>query len=236
MSPSSLRPTRWASVPPIWPAPISAILLRAMWGKPSNSGGGIGLGKGPLRCVIAPIGAAVQVAGARSLATYGPYGHSWSLMVILAASASGFHDPSLCRQAGGRIPPATRQGQIGLRAHLDQTGGGPLEFPRLEAVLGAVEHVGLGLGGGQKLQPVVVERVDQDDEALGFVASLVVHDRDAIDDEGVEFAGDLEISGRRQRLLAELVKAEARHTLGAARAAQRATEPPQRLSGARLTA
>src|SRR5256886_487248 len=29
-SPSSLRPTRWASVPPIWPAPINAILGRAM--------------------------------------------------------------------------------------------------------------------------------------------------------------------------------------------------------------
>ena len=26
-----LEPIRWASVPPIWPAPISAILLRAMW-------------------------------------------------------------------------------------------------------------------------------------------------------------------------------------------------------------
>src|SRR5579864_7395896 len=29
-SPSSLRPASSASVPPIWPAPISAILLRAM--------------------------------------------------------------------------------------------------------------------------------------------------------------------------------------------------------------
>ena len=32
-SPSCLRPMRWASVPPIWPAPINAILLRAMVGK-----------------------------------------------------------------------------------------------------------------------------------------------------------------------------------------------------------
>src|SRR5262245_45889425 len=31
-SPNSLRPMRWASVPPIWPAPINAILLRSMWG------------------------------------------------------------------------------------------------------------------------------------------------------------------------------------------------------------
>ena len=29
-SPSSLRPMRWASVPPIWPEPIRAILSRAM--------------------------------------------------------------------------------------------------------------------------------------------------------------------------------------------------------------
>src|SRR6266851_836881 len=32
-SPSSLRPIRWDSVPPIWPAPINAILGRAMGGK-----------------------------------------------------------------------------------------------------------------------------------------------------------------------------------------------------------
>ena len=37
-SPSSLRPTRWASVPPIWPAPISAILERAMSGNTSDAG------------------------------------------------------------------------------------------------------------------------------------------------------------------------------------------------------
>src|SRR5262249_13928786 len=35
-SPSSFNPMRWASVPPIWPAPINAILLRAMVGKLST--------------------------------------------------------------------------------------------------------------------------------------------------------------------------------------------------------
>src|SRR4029077_5210399 len=35
-SPSSFSPMRWASVPPIWPAPINAILLRAMVGKLST--------------------------------------------------------------------------------------------------------------------------------------------------------------------------------------------------------
>src|SRR3954451_25375836 len=38
-SPSSFRPTRWASVPPICPAPISAILLRAI-GRPDPFGEG----------------------------------------------------------------------------------------------------------------------------------------------------------------------------------------------------
>src|ERR1700737_4361819 len=137
-SPSSLRPTRWASVPPIWPAPINAILLRAMWGKPSLRADEIRLGQSPMHCVIAPFGAAVQVAGDHVLVapdhscgggTRGP-------------RASGFHHAALRRGAGGRISPAMRQGQVGLRAHLDQARGGPLEFPRLEAVMGEVEHVG----------------------------------------------------------------------------------------------
>src|SRR5215208_2011331 len=34
-SPSSFCPARSAIVPPIWPAPMSAIFLRAMWCSPS---------------------------------------------------------------------------------------------------------------------------------------------------------------------------------------------------------
>src|SRR5262249_50525424 len=55
-SPSSLRPTRWASVPPIWPAPINAIFGRAMGKRPLGTlrmgGGGEpgGTAHSPFRC------------------------------------------------------------------------------------------------------------------------------------------------------------------------------------------
>ena len=53
---------------------------------------------------------------------------------------------------------------------------------------------------------MVVERIDQDDEALGLVAVGVIHDRNVVEDDGVEFVRDLEIVGGRQRLRAEIVE------------------------------
>ena len=53
---------------------------------------------------------------------------------------------------------------------------------------------------------MVVQRIDQDDEALGFVAAAEIHDRNAVEDDGVEFVRDLEIVGGRQRLRAEILE------------------------------
>ena len=87
----------------------------------------------------------------------------------LSRARSRLHDPSSTRVAR-EVAAAVRQRQIGLRAHLDQARGRALELLRLETVVGAIERVRLGRGRGDELHRIVVERVDQDDEALGLVA------------------------------------------------------------------
>src|SRR5262245_59016987 len=67
---------------------------------------------------------------------------------------------------------AVWQRQVGLRAHLDQAGGRALELLRLEVFPATVERVGLGCRGGDELHGVVVERVDQNDEAFRSLAGL----------------------------------------------------------------
>ena len=79
-----------------------------------------------------------------------------------------------------------RQGQIFLRAHLDQARHGAVELEGLPAALGMIELVHLGLGGGEKLHVSIVERIDEDDEALGLVAPLEGHARDVVEDDRVK--------------------------------------------------
>ena len=57
---------------------------------------------------------------------------------------------------------------------------------------------------------------------LASLRLLVVHHRNVVEDEGVEFVGDPEIVGRAERLLAQLLESEARdpHRRRAARAAR----------------
>jgi hypothetical protein len=56
------------------------------------------------------------------------------------------------------------------RLHLDQARGGALELEGAVAL--RVELGGLRVGGGEELHLVLVERVDQRDEARGLVAVL----------------------------------------------------------------
>ena len=56
-----------------------------------------------------------------------------------------------------------------------------------------------GRGRGDQLDGVVVERVDQDDEALGLVAAAMVHRRDAVEHHRVKLARDLQIVAGGQR-------------------------------------
>src|SRR5262249_45177851 len=194
-SPSSLRPIRWASVPPIWPAPINAILGRAMWGRTSD--------------------------GKRRKARQNGSETVSGLPFKSPADCSSRLYQALRRPRRDRM--AVRQGEISLRAHLDQTRGRALELVRLEAFVGVIERVGLGLGGGDELDRMVVEGIDQDDEALSLVAPLIVHHRDMIEHDGVVLARDLEIVDGGQRLLAQIVKREARHSHDRARNANGAS-------------
>src|SRR5262249_57875547 len=79
---------------------------------------------------------------------------------------------SLRQRARLRVAAAVWQRQVGLRAHLDQAGGRALELLRLEVFPATVERVGLGCRGGDELYGVVVERVDQNDEAFRSLAGL----------------------------------------------------------------
>ena len=72
--------------------------------------------------------------------------------------------------------------------------------------LATIERVGLGGRRGDELHRVVVERVDQDDEALGLVAAVEIHHRDVVEHDGVEFVRDPQIVGGRERLLAQIVE------------------------------
>src|ERR1700724_3102897 len=65
-------------------------------------------------------------------------------------------------------PPSVRKGQIRPRAHLDEPRCGAGKLLRLEAIARTVEPFGLRLGRCHELDGPVVERVDEDDEALGF--------------------------------------------------------------------
>src|SRR5436190_12955970 len=130
-SPSSLRPIRCASVPPIWPAPIKAILGRAMGGKPRSRD---------------KVGAHRQGGANRGL-RHNPF----------QPCRSSFNK-ALGRAGGDRVPMAVRQGKIALRAHLDEPRCGALELLRLETFAAAIERVRLGRGGCEKLHRVVVQR------------------------------------------------------------------------------
>ena len=88
---------------------------------------------------------------------------------------------------------------------------------RLVTVARRIERVRLGRGRRDQLHRVVVERVDQDDEALGLVALVEVHHRNVVDDQGVEFVRDPQIVGGAERLLAQIVEGEARHAHRGAR-------------------
>ena len=117
-----------------------------------------------------------------------------AMLITSGRRASGLHDPGrrarLCRVRG-----AMRPRQIGLRAHFDQARRGALEFLRLEAFIRPIERVGLGRGRGDELHVHVVERVDQDDEALGGIALVESHHRDVVENDGVIFVRDAQIVG-----------------------------------------
>src|SRR5579863_3306373 len=83
---------------------------------------------------------------------------------------------------------AMTQRQIILALHFDQPAGGAFEFEA--SVAGFVEVFGRGVGGNEEFDFVFVERVDQGDEARGFVAVFGTHAGDADQDHRVIGVGD----------------------------------------------
>ena len=99
---------------------------------------------------------------------------------------------------GGTVRPR----QVSLRAHFDEARGGALELLRLKPIVPAIKRFGLSFGGGDELHVHVVERVDEDDEALCGVAGLERRQRDTIENNSVIFVRDAQIIGGSERLLA----------------------------------
>src|ERR1043166_863771 len=87
-------------------------------------------------------------------------------------------DDALGRAARGGILAAVREREVRARAHLDEARGGALEFLRFETVAGAIERRRRTFGGRKEFHRVIVQRVDERDEALSFVALRVIHYRD----------------------------------------------------------
>src|SRR5215831_3935519 len=173
-SPSSLRPIRWASVPPIWPAPINAILGRAMREKNLGSG----------------------TAGAGEIG-HRPFSPCRSSRPPQHATPAPRSPHPITSPPTHPSTPARRHGpgravkRGSLRAHLNKARGGALELAGLETVGRAVEGVGLGFRGSNELHRVVVKRVYQDNESLCLVAPVVIHDRDMIEHDSVVLTCDL---------------------------------------------
>ena len=68
------------------------------------------------------------------------------------------------------------------------------------AVAFGVERGGLGIGGSEQLDPMLVKRVDESDEARRLVAHVAGHHRNPDDDDRVEALRDGEIVGGPARL------------------------------------
>jgi len=83
-------------------------------------------------------------------------------------------------------PAAMRQRSVVFRLHFDQPRGGAGEFEGFSAGVGLVERFGRGCGGGVEFDALVVERVDERDEAFGLVAVLRCDDGDIVDDQRVK--------------------------------------------------
>src|SRR3954468_14764194 len=149
-SPNSFKPTRWASVPPICPAPTSAIFFRAM--------GSILAGR-----------AAPHRAGCACLSAPGT-----TLQAKQPFSRDG-SPPKLSRLdktfgvGQDRLGRLARRFQILPRTHLDQPRDGSVEGEGLMAGFGVVEAVRLGVGGHHQLDVTLIEHVHERDEAPRLV-------------------------------------------------------------------
>src|SRR6478672_9355837 len=162
-SPSSFSPMRWASVPPIWPAPINAILLRAMVGKLSTCCRGarpvvvnrLGSGRQGAERPCSCIHYTSRREALSPEATFGPVtGQMRTGARDASRAALGFDNfAGVDRRS---LFWTVRQAEIGLRPHLDQPRGRALEFVRLVAFGRGVKLIRLRLRGCEQLHRIIV--------------------------------------------------------------------------------
>ena len=119
-------------------------------------------------------------------------------------------------------------GQVFGGLHLDQPRGGAAEIE--SAIARGIEPVGQIIGGDDEMAAMLVELVDQHDEAPRLVALVGREPRHAVEDERVEMPGNGQEVGRAQRRAAELVEAGIGDALGR----PRELEAPRVLSAADL--
>src|SRR5512132_1228079 len=84
-------------------------------------------------------------------------------------------------------------GEIFGAAHFLEAADGPLEFEA--SVATRIKAFRLGVRRGQKLDLMLVKRVDQGNEPRRLVAHIAAHHRNADDDDRVVAPGDREIIG-----------------------------------------
>ena len=119
-------------------------------------------------------------------------------------------------------------GHIVIRAHFDQTRHRAIEFERLASLIGLIQLMRLFLRGGNQLDVIIIEHVDQRNKAFCLVAALEAHLRNILDHHGMEFFGNRQIIGRAQRFLAQIGKGEAGDTRNRKRHLDRMTQHRQR--------
>ena len=117
------------------------------------------------------------------------------------------------------------QGEVVLALHFFEAAGGA--FEGFGAFTVAVELVGGGFGAGDELDAVVVEGVDERDEAAGFVVIVGGEAGDRVQDEGVEMGGQRQVVAGAERGAAEGREVEAGDAGGGKRDVQRATHDYQ---------
>src|SRR5208282_6527628 len=103
---------------------------------------------------------------------------------------------------------AVRQGEVVRRPHLEKPRGRAGELERVRAVRAGKQRLRLRRGGCDELDPHVVQRIDENDEALGLVALGRRKNGDAVDEDRMEALGHFEIIGRAERSSAEAVEIE----------------------------
>src|SRR5947209_1687562 len=175
MSPSSFRPARRAKVPPIWPAPINAILVRAI----------------SLSC-------SCRLARAATRASLPCWLRGCKLVrcgKIEPVSASRLDQPRDIRLRGGTM----RHGEIFGRTHLDEPRRGAFEFEGFAIAPPEIKILRLGRGRGDQLDVPVIKRVDQIDETLRLVALVRLDDRDVVEDDRVKGARERQEIGGAER-------------------------------------